>query len=446
MTAKLRAFAAKPFVRGIAVSTAIKALGTLLGILGTFVLARHLGSTEYGRFAYLSAMFQLLSFFVLLGGNKYLLQQARHQGTASPAVRSAFAVTCVIGLIGLAGTLTVFTILTAKGILAPGEPAVYLFGIGAILLPTLWLVQILNAVWRIDEQPARAETANSFLNRISVLIVMGVGLLFGVPETGIGFFAANTAYMAVAYAIFALPLWPVFRNVWRNLPEKGEFGRALRLCGGFTIINVSGRGMELVPVILLGMLARPEDAGLLNIALKLFLPVALINQAVTINLLPRIARAVNENAVTDRMVWGIRIAAGAILGLTTLYFGVLVFAGPWLLGLLGDEFRAALVPVLLLIGGRMAKMLLGRNENYLEMCGRTRLLAAVQFVGLAVLVSVLALAPGISLVVFSGLLSGVWVLTGIVALVAVVHGHGLVLSPIALLCGGSGRTKRPSAS
>jgi O-antigen/teichoic acid export membrane protein len=421
------ALAAKPFVRGVGTTAAVRMAGVGLGMVGALVAARFAGPEAYGTFAYLNALITLLAIVVTFGGDTHTIQAARQESFAAPAFRAAVALMVLLGLVGLVLLVPLAAALYATGFFGEGRAALLTFTAILIAVPATWATRSIAALWRAQERPLPAEITGSIVPRLGLLAgVAGFWALGAVPS-GAQLILSVAVVTAISIVIAALP---VARRVLRCFPFRphGRTARdSLRACGGHTLHAVAGVSFDLTPVILLGLLGRPVEAGVLSIAMRLFLPVAIINQSLIASLMPRVAKAMNAGGLDHRLRAALRWAALSTAGALLAYGLFVAAAGPLLLAFIGQAYVDALLPALILIAGRSATLLIGHAQLVLQMSGRIAPVAMGQGLSAATIAAAMLCWPDIPLTLLACLQVMGWLAASVQARALLRRRQGIVI-------------------
>jgi len=315
-----------------------------------FVLARGLGPTAYGVYAFAWRIAQLLSRLVTFGSvpalQRYLPEYADDPERRGVVAGLAYATTLGFGAAIAAGVWLAAPRINALTVSDPAFPgAMRTFG---FLVGLLGVVMVASAVFRAVGS-ARGEIAFNKLLRPGVRLVAAAAALaagYSIGGVAVGIVAATALLAAVAV--------PLAARVTGVVPSlRGARREARRFYDHAAPVAMSSLGkvfQNRVDVLLVGALLTATAAGVYNVVLVLiaiaWIPLMSFNQ-----LLPPVAselyatdRTATLNAVYTAVTRQIVTAVVPILA-------VLVVYGRELLGLFGDAFVAGYVPLVVYLGG-----------------------------------------------------------------------------------------------
>jgi O-antigen/teichoic acid export membrane protein len=346
---------------------------TVLAVVTTAVLAQLMGAAQLGIYAFVVATMTLLSVPAILGFDRLLIRdlaiQLRVGGHALAAglLRRSLQVTLAIAV-----ALALLAGLVAW--LASGrvDGPLLAFWVGMIGLPFLAAGRVLEGGLMGLHRVVLGQFPEYLLRPLLLLaaIVLAVAVL-GRIDAGV----AVTLYvvtLAAATLVAGVLLRRRTPSEVRRAPPRYEdrawLASALLLAflSGTAIVN-SQTG-----VVLLGLLADSEAAGLYAVAqrgaLLVAFPLAAVNSAIA----PTAARlwAAGERVELQRLVT--LGARGVLLAALPVAGAFLAFGGPILALVFGAEFGAAATPLAVLSIGQLANAVTGSVAVLLVMTGHQR--------------------------------------------------------------------------
>lgn len=348
---------------------------TLVNFILALVLARLLGTSGYGAYAFAFAWAAVLAVPATLGlaalvvrnAAAYLAQQ--EWGLLRGFLRRS-------NQLAAASSLVVVLVAAAVGwIIKRGDQALlepYL--IGLLLVPIVALTTV--------RQSALQGLGRVVLGRVpETLIAPGLFLAFVVGThiatgsmTASWAIALNVGASCVALGTGALILrhsLPIAARQARRVYEMRVWApSALRLLVASVLMALTSQ----LGTILLGVLGAPSDAGVFNVAQRASAFVSFVALATSYPLMPLVARlhATNESEETQRVLT--RSARVVLACSVPVAAALIVFAGP-VMGLFGGGFGVGAEAMQILVIGELAGILAGFGGLTLVMTGNERHLA-----------------------------------------------------------------------
>lgn len=374
-------------VRGTSGTVGLKVINSGLLLLTTIVLARVLGATAYGAYAYAISWVSLLVIPAIVGLDTLLTREvARYRATENwPALK---------GILGWSDRVVVATSLTiAAGLaLIVGWRSDVLDPIVAdslwasvILLPFLTIVQVRGGSTR-----GLGAVIEAQFPMLVVLPLIFLGFVVGMhliadltAPRAIGLRAAS-AMVAAIVAIWLLrrvlpldthPAIPRFhRRAWFKSAVP------LLFLGGANALN------QQVGVLMLGSIVGSEAAGIYDVARRMAMLVSLVLIAINMPLGPIIAD-LHVRGEAERLQAVLVKSARVAAALSCLIAFALIGFGPWILRLMGEEFTAGLPVLTVLCLGGILNAAAGSVALVLNMTGHER--ETLKGVGIAAVTNLL---------------------------------------------------------
>lgn len=356
--------------RTAATAFAVRVASAGLAFASQVVLARWMGSFEYGLFVYVWVWVNVVGMVSTLGLGTVVLRfipeyrqrgdHARLRGLIFGSRVFVFAVSTLAAAVGALGVY-LFEDAIASYYVLPIYLAFFCF-------PFYSLTDIQDGVSRAHNWIVLALAPNYIVRPLLILAVMGGAILADFPPT------VTTAVFAVIAATWLSALGQflvVNRRLARTVPKSGRrYEPKLWLTTALPLILVDGFDMLLghMDVLMLSYFRTPEDVGIYFAALKTMSLVAFVAFAVKAGLSHRFSEfhAAGDHEGLSRFVrdtvnwtfWPSLVAAAGILAV-----------GYPLLWLFGPEFTSGYPLMFFLVIGFLAKAAVGPVEQVLNMLG-----------------------------------------------------------------------------
>lgn len=387
---------------------ATRGLSILIGMVFVILMARWLGSEDYGHYFFIITLANFLALPVLAGLPTLIVReiaQARGRGDYAPisgimrwSMNFVVISSSGIGLIG--AVVFVFT-------RAPGDPLPS-YALALPMIMALGAMQLAAAYLQGLEHPVLGNLPDGLI-RPGTLLVMAVGLsALGVltPEVGV---LAHIAAAALAAGWAVIVGRRVRRTAFATLaPTQPRFETRAWLTGLLPLTLIVGAALlnNRLDVLMLGWLTDLSEVGRYGIALQIMGIVAIGPTIMNSIVQPRIARlyaSEDRHSLQREATRAARLGLGlAILALAA----IALLSEPIVLRLIGEDFRGA-IPALLVLGtGRVLIASMGPVGTALNMTGNARVTAL-----LALLFSVVNAALNWVLIPLYGASGAAWATT-----------------------------------
>ncbi|OYU50341.1 MAG: hypothetical protein CFE31_01955 [Rhizobiales bacterium PAR1] len=358
---------------------AAAALGVRLSAAGLayllqIVLARSLGSADYGTFSFTWSLVTIGGFLATLGFGQIavrFLAQYHHDGQHGLArgfLRAGLAAS-LIGSLVIACAALLMRPALEQGY---GELCTATLTIGLISLPFFALTDFMEGVARSQGWTIRALVPPYIVRQglliLMLLVALVIGRKIGAETAMLGaliatFLAALTqAALLIGKLKAAIPREPAYYafNIWN------EAARPTLLSD---LALLARQNMDLI---VMGLLAPPEAVGLYFAATRVASLLGLIDFAIGAAFGHRFARAAREDGTsgTPTQLGSLYAEARRLTSLPGLLAAVLLMLGaPIFMLLFGPAFAAAVVPAQILLAAGGLKLLIGPAEDALSMAG-----------------------------------------------------------------------------
>ncbi|MDX6752573.1 lipopolysaccharide biosynthesis protein [Geminicoccaceae bacterium 1502E] len=369
-------------VRGTAGSLLLRVGGVALNALAMLVLARWLGAEQYGIYVFATSLLMLLGPVAGLG----LGQVVSRVVAGSRATGDMGAVSAVTGFVrrvfflwpALLAALAALAV-GAYDYTAPGWPyavplviavaalpfSVFMGGIAAVLrgVRLVLLAQLPENVVR----PLVLLAGGAFLAAVGwVPAEARVAVMLHVGATVVALLCAAAAYG------WARPRFTGSTRSEEAVAGRGESPRDWLRAGGYLLVGqLLFNGNAQADIVMLGMLAAPEDVGIYHVAARLAGLVSLLIGAATLPLGPRVAELwrLGETARLQHEVT--RITRALFIGALAA-FAVLALLGKPGLRLFGGEYDAGYLPLVVLALAHLLNVAAGPVKLLLVMTRHER--------------------------------------------------------------------------
>lgn len=379
--------------RGAAGAFVVSIVGAALGFAAHVVVARLIGKDDYGIYVLMLSWVSVLSVVAQAGQDNnvvrflptYVLrgEWGKARGLRRGIGWLVLGISVVIALAGCA----VIAIIGRDQSLSWRTT----FYIGFMMLPVLTQLQQSGAMHQAFK---RAVSANAYVSivRPLILIVVIAAFAFGLRRVD----APLAALASFVSALVALILsgchlswaWP---TAARSARPQYEMGNWIRMGVRMSVLSFVIVAAYRLDVLILGALMGATDVGPYYAAVQIAGFAFYAFQAVNVILAPMIAERYDAG---DLLGMEAVVRRGARLGFVggVMATGFLAVVGYWALGLFGQGFTSAYVPLLILLGGYCAVTAIGPGGFVLSMTqyqNQASLFAAAGFVVNAVLAVVL---------------------------------------------------------
>lgn len=391
-------------VRATAGTFLLRIVAIGLGFAANVALARLLGVEAFGICALVAAWATLLTTPAMFGFDRLLVRELAAFQAAAEWQR-------VRGILRLADR-TVLTLAVVLGAgmalvgVALGDPhglgAPAAFAVGGAMVPLLALVNLRQSALQGLHQVTRSFIAETLVRPGTLIVLSGVSLMAGSLMAGLQHADATlgSIFLLIGTVLAFLTGRALLRGYLgseRRGPTVAPHGwprAAIPLAYLGTIAVIGGQA----DLVLVGLLARPEDAGAYAVAVRgsvlISLPLIVIN-ATTAPSFARLWRLGDVAQLQRTVTLSVR---GALL-LTIPIAAAFVLFPAVFLGLFGEGFERAVGALAVLSVGRVVNVAVGPTGTLLAMTGQERVAALGATVGpvLEVLLA-LALIPSVGLV------------------------------------------------
>lgn len=357
-------------IRGGIGCTVIKVLNALLSLSLTIVLARVLGSDQYGVYAYLFALISILSLPVQFGLPTLIMRE-----TAKAKVNenwsllrgvwrwaTAIAVSASI-LIGLSAAIIAWYLLDETS-----ERYFNTLIWALILLPFLALGKLRDAALRGLSRVVQGQLSELIIRPALLLIlIFSISLantdLNASHAMALHALAAGTAFI-IGTILLRLALPTPLRN--RPIPTYNS-----KLWAYSAVPLAFSAGMQLVnqhtDIMMLGFYVPDNQIGIYNIAVKCSILLSFGFQIINMIVVPYFSKFYNQGEF-KKLQRLVLISSRITLATTAIATIVIVLFGQRLLNFaFGPEYQSALLPLIILCVGQIVNATAGPAGSLLNM-------------------------------------------------------------------------------
>ncbi|MGC1347725.1 MAG: oligosaccharide flippase family protein [Methyloceanibacter sp.] len=364
-------------LRGAGIALIIRVLASAVGYATIIVLARWMGSSEYGRYSFAIAWMTLLAYPATLGlsgpvvrfVSQYAAARDWEQVVGLLKMSSWLAFGCGTG-VALIGILTV---LSFKSYLDPGYFAPMIVALAGIPVVALALVRseaIRGLGWLgIAWGPLQ-------LGQPLLLLFVTVAMVFIEQELSATIVVGASI---LAYATMLIAQWRVFHaRLGTKIRAKPKINVRLWLGAAlpFVWIYVASTTLSQSPVIMIGFFLRPHDVAVYSAAAATSGVVSFLLEATNALSAPKFAvlharerQGELQTLVTDITRWTFWPSLAVAL--------ILVAFGPTILRLFGPGFEQGSTVLAILTLGQLVNAFTGPVAMLLNMTGHQNVTARV---------------------------------------------------------------------
>lgn len=358
-------------MRGVSGSFLVKVAGAGLGFASQVVLARILGSEQYGRYTYVWTSVLMLALVCTLGFRNVLTrfvaslranaELARLRGLMRRSMQIVLGASVTVGLLGAGGSYGYN--------IARGSETAIVFIVGFALLPLIALTYL----------------RQGGLRGLKCVVLAGIpfqvirhAVVIGLVVLGWIIWERVSAVQAMGFTFFALAAAFGFGTYWlyRYLPEEmWEYGPQYRgkrwVKVAFPYLLISGVALvqSNVDIVMTGALVNPEAAGIYKVAAQVTSLLGFGLSAANMIVAPITAELYSQgdHERLQRLI-GWTAAGGFVF--TTIGGLLMVFVGPFLLDLFGAAFQEGYTAMAVLIVGKVVFTFAGPTGMLMTMSGQ----------------------------------------------------------------------------
>ena len=366
--------ASAALVRGASGSLGVRVLGVVIGLGAHLVLTRICGVEAYGTYIYAFTILQLMLLPATLGFTTALVRFVA-------AYRGADRRAALRGLLRRSHSLvllssTLVGAVAAGGILLAGDsmPAALRSAllVACVALPILATTALMQAATRGLKRVARSQVPEQVVRPTALAILAGaLFLATGRSLSG----GAVMAVLVVAGAVSLVVAWRIQRPllVEAARSESVEYHTGTWLRTSIPLMLIAGVFllMRRMDAVMIGLLRGSAEVGIYSVAARISNLVLFGFAAIGSIAAPMIAEYHASRGRRELQALIHRVTRLTLLSTLPLLLGTVALGRP-LLGLFGEQFVSAYVPLLLLSLGMLLSVCAGPAGIVLSMCGHER--------------------------------------------------------------------------
>ncbi|CAN1556049.1 RfbX Membrane protein involved in the export of O-antigen and teichoic acid [Rhabdaerophilaceae bacterium] len=347
----------------------VRVIAAALSYLLQIVLARMLGTADYGTFSFSWNVITIGGFLATLGFGqiaiRYLAEyhQQNSSGLARGFIRESFVMTGFGSLVLIIGIYSLFS-LFERGY---GHASSMVLFIGLLAIPFFALTDIVEGFARSQGWVIRA-LAPTYIGR-SGLLLAGMLVLSAFEIRPDAVLAMAVALLATIGACIWQLSWTL-PTLYRIFPKTGRLRDAVvwRASAGPTLLaDVMLLARQSVDLVILGLLAPPAVVGIYFAATKIASLIGLIEFAIGATYGHRFARASLSGPAERLLKFREARRVMQMSGIGSA-IALAIFL-PFILMLFGPAFGESLWPALILVFAAALRMAAGPMEDLLIVCG-----------------------------------------------------------------------------
>lgn len=371
---------------------ALKLLSVLLGLLLAIILARTLGPSAYGVYAYVFALTSLIAIPAQLGLPALLVREtARAQVGAEWSLMKGLWHWATF-FVGIASIFLV-VLVTLLGLIYSNQFSsieLTTFAFGVAMIPFIALANLRSAALRGLRHVVMGQFPEMVVRPgVLVLLLLMVGFFsFPINLTSAHAMGLHMMAAVVSFIVAAFMLRRV-RPLGLVEASKPIYASGVWLAAAWPLALISG--MQLInqntDIIMLGFFRSVDEVGVYKVAVTGASLVALGLQAITMAISPHFAR-LHVQGDMERLQRLVTLSTRAILLFSLPVVFILVFFGDVvLLRVFGKEYVSGQLPLAILAVGQLVNAAMGSVGMLLIMSGHER--ETARAVGIAAIVNVI---------------------------------------------------------
>ena len=362
-------------IRGATGTVVLAAIGNILALVISVVMARMMGAEEFGIYAYTMSIVNLLFVISMLGLSQLIIREIAAyranqtwnlmRGLLKRANQATFIASVVMAL-GAA----IFAFVMIERI---GEHAFHTFLIGLILLPLLVLIHLWATTIRGLGHILLSQVPMVVIRPCLFLILLGAAYLF--REDG----SSATKAMSMQVIATAVPFVIMLATLWKVLPVETKntspaFQTKVWMKSAWPLFFVSAMLIvnQQTDILMLGAFKNAKEVGIYRVAQRGAELVSFGLVAVNMAIGPTISTLYTKCEMQQLQRIVTRSAQAALVFSFPLVFGLVIFGSKLVPFVYGAEFASAVKPLAILCVASFLAVSLGSVGLLLTMCGHER--------------------------------------------------------------------------
>lgn len=349
--------------RGSLETLVLRALGAGIRVVVGVLVARMLGASAYGTYAYAVTWLAFLGLPAMLGQEQALVRYVAvyKEARSWMALKGLLRFSLLLGLAGalVAGLASMGIVALLSGMAWDMKATMW---ITLALLPIAVVAQLRQAALRGLDQPALAQIPDNLVYPASLLLFAGlVYLLAGQHLTAPGVAAANAGAWLANLSVGTLFLLRKLPQPARAAVPAYEKSAWMKMVPPLLFVGVAYQVMSRTDVIILGALATSREVGIYVAAIRSAEMLLLINTAITVAGASLFSSIYVSGDIQELQRFT-RLMARAFLWTTLPVYAVFMVFTPFLLGLFGQEFVEGTTAMRLLLTAYFLQSLSGMDN------------------------------------------------------------------------------------
>ncbi|MDP3896313.1 MAG: lipopolysaccharide biosynthesis protein [Mesorhizobium sp.] len=367
------------------IAFAIRIVSAFIALVSQVLMARWMGSFEYGIFVLVWVTMVIVGNLSCLGFHTSVIRfipEYREKG-AFDELRGIMLASRLFVLIAS----SVFALIGAAivWLLAPELENYYVipFLIGIVCLPMIALSDVVQGISRANAWAISALSPTYLVRPVLILAFMGAGLLLGYPPT------ARTALIAAVIATYTTTIWQLV-TVTARADAKVEAGPKKILLREWILVSLPIFLVESffflltnADVLMVGVYLTPHDVAIYYATVKILALVHFVYFAVKAGVAQSYAQITHGGEIAKLAAFARETVAWTFWPSLAMALFVLAIGKP-VLALFGPGFEEGYPFLFLLIIGVVARASVGPAESLLTMSGNQNVCAAVYAMTLAI--------------------------------------------------------------
>ena len=359
-------------IKNASASTLVKVVGMLAAIFVSIVLGRTLGVEGLGIIGLANRIANLLLVVALLGMPKVLIKEIaiahnnknwQHIGNC---IRTSYKLNGGISLLVVALFLLLTPFLTQNVFHTPQLTIPLSIAI-VMIVP-----MVFSRIYSSGLIGYRKIWQSNLVEQTLSILVVGILLLVFI-QLEIKITLINVAIMyAIGRIIVTLTVGIYWQTIYSS-PKKKKMLTSQLLKTAIPLFFVSTSSVVLASsdVIMLGWLSNSKEVGLFTVAARIALLTSFFLQVTNSAVAPKIATLYHKKNI-DELEKMIQKVTGGLFFIGIITFFILVFAGKWILGIWGNEFKEAYWILVILGFGQLINLSTGAVGLILIMTGHEK--------------------------------------------------------------------------
>jgi O-antigen/teichoic acid export membrane protein len=360
------------FARGASGAFMTRAFGAGLGLVSQIVLARLLGSEQYGVYTYVWTWVLILGLVSTLGFRKLLTRFVASFKTEGEIDRlrgvirrSTEVVSTVGGMVGIMGAVACYSF---RGVIGPELADTFV--VGFLLLPLVSLVHLRKEALTGMRWVVRGDIPFRVLRPFLLVLFAGAAWwVWGGQLSALGMMGLTLLMLVIVFGVSTYWLYRALPDTLWEVEARIEGEKWVQRAFPYLLISSAALLQSNVDIVMTGAIVGPEAAGIYKVAARITGILGFALSAMNMIVAP-ITSELYTNGEMNRLQ---KVVGWTSLGgflFTVVGGGVLLGIGPFLLGLFGPAFRDGYTALGILVLARAGFTFAGPTGMLMQMTGR----------------------------------------------------------------------------